>query len=106
MSPASDSPEKAWVSLLGLGFLGEGDHPSGFPRKKNLWRASVSSDLEEACASCSTTYQVRSAEEPPGPGWAKKGGYKEPRGWRGRGKASIAKWAARGRRGNRAVGIG
>lgn len=42
MSPASDSPEQDWVSSLGLGFPGEGDHPSGFPKKKNLWVLPIS----------------------------------------------------------------
>lgn len=28
--------------LLGLGFPGKGDHPSGFSKEKNLWRACVS----------------------------------------------------------------
>ena len=35
------------------------------------------------------TQQVRSAEELPGPGWAKKGSHTEPHGWRGRERPAL-----------------
>lgn len=41
---------------------------------RHLFPGTISADSEEACASCSTTYQVRSAEELPGLGWRRRKG--------------------------------